>query len=146
MSTVWETFLNNDQYCVNYMYNIIAHNAGNVIFGDDKVVSIDVHTTKRLGDGPDHVYRFFPNGTVDKGTEVETPEPDVDPVAREAAVTLVMNLVKSLEYASTSNDIAATAQQDADPLGIEQHSFAHNYLASHAQAIADVLRKVPDLL
>lgn len=141
MSTVWGSFLNNDKYSTDYVFNVTMHNAGNVIDADDKVVAVDVRTVKRLGNGPDHVYRFFPNGTVNKGTDVKTPEPDMDPVARDAAVTLIMNLVKSLEYASTSNDIAATAQQDAD-----QNSFAHTYLAEHAQAIATILRRVPDLL
>ena len=81
------------------MYDTAAHNAGNIIEPDDTVTYIDVHTEPRADDGPDRVYRFFPNGVVDKGVVIENP----------ATRTFWEALTPSGSYTATPVEMFATA-------------------------------------
>lgn len=109
---------------------------------DIKYIDIRTHGSYTPdGEGP--VYRFFGNGVMEKGVPAMKPVLDVQRrtpgyAARDTAKEMVRTLVRSLDQARLSN--WAEAQRLSDKL----EGAAHQHLADHAAAVAQVLRGLID--
>lgn len=154
MSIAWEAFVNADdanEYA-HVTYRNASHNAGNIIELDDEVVCIDVRTTKRSGKGADHVYRFFPNGVVDKGTPgpFVAADPSADPAtqapddATRAVKAMLRDIAADMTGAYVHNVSHAFRLHDTP--GGAGSEYAHRYLAEQGRRIAEVLRRTADTL